>query len=44
MPPSLVRQKLARGETILTAKACYADPELVELVASSGFDAVWFTR
>lgn len=41
MPPSLVRQKLARGETILTAKACYADPELVELVASSGFDAVW---
>src|SRR5688500_20300282 len=41
MPPSLVRQKLARGDTILTAKACYGDPELVELIASSGFDAVW---
>lgn len=41
MSPSFVRQKLARGETVLTAKACYADPELVELVASSGFDAVW---
>ena len=23
------------------AKACYADPELVELMAGSGFDAVW---
>lgn len=26
---------------MLTAKACYADSELVELMASSGFDAVW---
>ena len=26
---------------MLTAKACYADPELVELIASAGFDAVW---
>ena len=41
MISSLVRQKLTRGETVLTAKACYADPELVELIASSGFDAVW---
>ena len=41
MSPSVVRQKLARGEPILTAKACYADPELVELMASSGFDAIW---
>ncbi|MBI5770514.1 MAG: hypothetical protein HZA93_22240 [Verrucomicrobia bacterium] len=41
MSPSFVRQKLARGETILTAKACYADPELVELMASSGCDAIW---
>jgi 4-hydroxy-2-oxoheptanedioate aldolase len=41
MTSSLVRQKLARGETILTAKACYGDPELVELIASTGFDAVW---
>lgn len=41
MIPSLVRQKIARGETVFTAKACYADPELVELIASSGFDAIW---
>lgn len=38
---STVLQKLNRGEEILTAKACYADPELVELVASAGFDALW---
>ena len=41
MQPSLVLQKIARGETVITAKAGYTDPELVELVASSGFDAVW---
>lgn len=41
MTPSLVRQKLNRGEAVLTAKVCYADPELVELTASAGFDAVW---
>ncbi len=36
-----LKQKLAAGQTILCAKACYADPELVELMASSGFDALW---
>lgn len=41
MLPARVPPKLAAGETILTAKACYTDPELVELIASSGFDAVW---
>ena len=41
MTASFVRRKLSRGETILTAKAAYADPELVELMASSGFDAIW---
>jgi 2-keto-3-deoxy-L-rhamnonate aldolase RhmA len=41
MIPSFVRKKIARGEPVLTAKACYADPELVELIASAGFDAVW---
>ncbi len=41
MTPSFVRRKLAAGEPVLTAKACYADPELVELMASSGFDAIW---
>src|SRR6188508_411652 len=41
MPPSSVLQKLKQGATVITAKASYADPELVELIASSGFDAVW---
>jgi 4-hydroxy-2-oxoheptanedioate aldolase len=41
MNPSAVRQKIARGDLVFTAKACYADPELVELIASAGFDAVW---
>jgi 4-hydroxy-2-oxoheptanedioate aldolase len=39
--PSFVRQKIAQGEIVLTAKSCYADPEVVELMASSGFDAIW---
>lgn len=38
---SQVRSKITRGETVFTAKACYADPELVELIASAGFDAIW---
>ena len=41
MITSVVRQKLTRGEPVLTAKTCYADPELVELMASAGFDALW---
>jgi 4-hydroxy-2-oxoheptanedioate aldolase len=41
MPPSIVLQKLARRETVITAKCCYTDPELIELIASCGFDAVW---
>ena len=41
MQSSFVLQKIARGETVITAKACYTDPELVELIASSGFDAIW---
>lgn len=41
MTHSQVLQKLRRGETVVTAKACYNDPELVEILASSGFDAVW---
>ncbi len=32
---------MSRGETVLCAKTCYQDPELVELVASLGFDGVW---
>lgn len=41
MPPSNVLQKIARAEAVVCAKSCYTDPELVELIASSGFDAVW---
>ncbi|MBI5692809.1 MAG: aldolase [Verrucomicrobia bacterium] len=41
MIASTVRRKLNCGEEVLTAKSCYADPELVELIASSGFDALW---
>jgi len=41
MQPSLVRQKISRGETVLCAKTCYQDPELVELVGSLGFDGIW---
>jgi 2-keto-3-deoxy-L-rhamnonate aldolase RhmA len=41
MSPSRFRQKLAAGGTPITAKVCYQDPELVELVASAGFDAIW---
>lgn len=41
MNPSRTRQKLNAGETALCAKACYSDPELVELMASSGLDAIW---
>ncbi|MDZ4286963.1 MAG: aldolase/citrate lyase family protein [Prosthecobacter sp.] len=41
MQPSFVLQKIQQGATVVCAKSCYQDPELVELVASSGFDAVW---
>lgn len=38
---SRIRQKLARGETVLCAKAGYQDPEVVELMGTYGFDGVW---
>ena len=41
MNPSLLKRKLASGDTVLTAKVCYQDPELVELMASSGVDGIW---
>ena len=41
MNSSQVRRRLALGQPVFTAKACYQDPELVELMASSGFDAMW---
>jgi 4-hydroxy-2-oxoheptanedioate aldolase len=41
MQPSIVLQKIQQGAAVVCAKACYQDPELVELIASTGFDAVW---
>ena len=41
MSPSIVRKKLAAREPVFCAKSCYPDPELVELLASSQFDAIW---
>jgi 4-hydroxy-2-oxoheptanedioate aldolase len=41
MKSSFVRHKLARGDTVFTGKSCYTDPEVVELMASAGFDAIW---
>jgi 4-hydroxy-2-oxoheptanedioate aldolase len=38
---SRVRKKLSSGDVIYTAKACYYDPELVEHIASAGFDGIW---
>lgn len=42
MNPSRIRQKINKGETIWCAKACYQDPELVELIGATGFfDGIW---
>jgi 4-hydroxy-2-oxoheptanedioate aldolase len=41
MNPSRIRQKLASGQPAWCVKACYADPELVELVSTLGFDGIW---
>ena len=38
---SRVKQKLAAGDEAVSAKVCYQDPELVELMASGGVDALW---
>jgi 4-hydroxy-2-oxoheptanedioate aldolase len=38
---SRVKNALAGEGVALTAKACYQDPELVEIIASGGVDAVW---
>jgi 4-hydroxy-2-oxoheptanedioate aldolase len=41
MNPSQIRQKLARGEPAWCAKACYYDPEIIELISTLGFDGIW---
>ena len=41
MITSHVREKILRGETVVCAKACYSDPEVVELIGRFGFDGIW---
>lgn len=41
MPPSTIRRKLDRGDTVICAKASYQDPEILELIGSFGFDGLW---
>jgi len=41
MNASHIRQKINRGETVVCAKACYADPEVIELIGRFGFDGIW---
>ena len=41
MNPSRIRQKFATGQPAWCVKACYADPELVELISAQGFDGIW---
>lgn len=38
---SRVKQKLQAGGEAISAKVCYQDPELVELMAGGGVDALW---
>lgn len=41
MIESRCKKKFAAGKTAIIAKACYQDPELVELLASGGVDGIW---
>ena len=41
MIASVVREKLSEGAPVFSAKACYADPEIVEMMGQAGFDCVW---
>ena len=41
MNPSRIRQKLTAGKPAWCAKACYYDPELVELMGALGVDGIW---
>ncbi len=41
MTESRCKRKFTAGQTVIIAKACYQDPELVELLASGGVDGIW---
>lgn len=41
MKKSVVREKMRRGEIILTAKMNFMNPNLAELMGHMGFDCLW---
>ena len=41
MLTSIVKKKIAAGEAVNCVKACYADPEIIEMIGQAGFDCVW---
>ncbi|MEY4939091.1 MAG: hypothetical protein RIQ93_826 [Verrucomicrobiota bacterium] len=41
MLSSRVKNKIAHGGTVLCAKASYTDPDIIELMGTFGFDAIW---
>ena len=41
MKKSVVREKMRRGEIILTAKMNFMNPNLAELIGLMGFDCLW---
>lgn len=41
MLSSRVKTKLSQGATVLCAKASYNEPDIVELMGTFGFDAIW---
>ncbi|NLE36470.1 MAG: hypothetical protein GX621_00430 [Pirellulaceae bacterium] len=41
MQTSIVKRKLAEGKPVLVPKACYMDPNIVEMLGLLGFDSVW---
>jgi 4-hydroxy-2-oxoheptanedioate aldolase len=41
MQSSIFRRKAAEDEVYLCAKACYQDPEIVEIFGRQGFDGAW---
>ena len=41
MRKSIVKEKIRNGETIVSARCCYTDPEVIALMAMLGYHYVW---
>ena len=41
MKKSLVREKMKKGELILSAAMCFVNPRIAELIGTMGFDCLW---